>query len=422
MSTTEDDSPEAIETEIAAWIEQNWNPDATVAQWWERLADAGLAHPMLSESAGGRGYSRPASQAVSRALAAAKVLGPPTGLGAMLAAPTIASHGTPEQIDRFVRPILTGQQAWCQLFSEPGAGSDLAGLNTKADRDGDEFVVNGQKVWTSGGQIADMGMLIARTDPDAPKHKGVSYFAIDMNQPGIEVRPLREMTGRAMFNEVFLTDAVVGADAAIGGLNDGWRVANTTLTWERASLGVGSVSLAQCVPGQIAGNLGRKCGDVVASAATGVRGAGGVGIGKGLYDHLVGIARSNGSLADPVLRQRIVGLFTLLEINRLNALRAKDPRQRTGGEGNIGKLQMSEQFRQFREVGLSVIGADGMLADKSSATGGLFQGIALFSPGPAIYGGTDQVQRNIIGERVLGLPREPGPGRDTPFRDLPKNG
>ncbi|MCB0992625.1 MAG: acyl-CoA dehydrogenase family protein [Acidimicrobiales bacterium] len=412
---------EAIEREVAAWVDDNWDPDATVAQWWQRLADAGLSHPMLPPEAGGRGYSRPEAQAVSRALASKGVISPPTGLGTMLAAPTIATHGTPEQIERFVPPILNGQQAWCQLFSEPGAGSDLAGLNTKADRDGDEFIVNGQKVWTSGGHIADMGMLIARTDPDAPKHKGISYFAIEMNQPGVDVRPLREMTGRALFNEVFLTDARVDAAAAIGGLGDGWRVANTTLMWERASLGTGSASMPQCAAGQIAGNLDRKCGDVVAKASQ-ARGGGVVGVGKSMFDQIVGIARQNGKIADPVIRQRLVGLHSLLEINRLNALRSKDANQRTGAEGNIGKLQMSEQYRQFREVGLSVIGPDAMLMGRSSATGGLIQEAAIFSPGPSIYGGTDQVQRNIIGERVLGLPREPGPAADTPFRELPKNG
>ena len=163
----------------------------------------------------------------------------PGGLGLLLAAPTIATHGTQEQIDLYVRDIVTGQKAWCQLFSEPGAGSDLAGLQTKAIKDGDEWIVTGQKVWTSGGQVADLGMLIARTDPDVPKHQGITYFAIDMHQPGVEIRPLVEMTGHAMFNEVFMEEAVVPDSALIGGLNNGWAVANTTLMNERAGLGSG---------------------------------------------------------------------------------------------------------------------------------------------------------------------------------------
>ena len=162
----------------------------------------------------------------------------PGGLGLLLAAPTIAAHGTQEQIDLYVRDIVTGQKAWCQLFSEPGAGSDLAGLQTRAIKDGDEWIVTGQKVWTSGGQVADLGMLIARTDPDVPKHQGITYFAIDMHQKGIEIRPLVEMTGRAMFNEVFLEEAV-RPTARIGGLNNGWAVANTTPHERAAGLGSG---------------------------------------------------------------------------------------------------------------------------------------------------------------------------------------
>src|SRR5205807_9533498 len=176
---------------------------------------------------------------VGRAISEFGALGPPGGLGLMLAGPTIIAHGNDEQKERYLRDIVTGQKAWCQLFSEPGAGSDLAGLPTRAVQDGEEYIVNGQKVWTSGGQVADLGMLLARTDAEVPKHQGISYFALDMHQPGVDVRPLREMTGRALFNEVFLTDARVGADAVIGGANNGWAVANTTLAYERAGLGAG---------------------------------------------------------------------------------------------------------------------------------------------------------------------------------------
>jgi alkylation response protein AidB-like acyl-CoA dehydrogenase len=414
-------SPEHIEEEVAEWIEANWDPDMTVAQWWSTLTNAGLSHPMLGEHAFGRGYSRPAAQAVSRALRDGGVLGPPTGIGTMLAAPTIAEHGTQPQIDHYVRRVLDGTDSWCQLFSEPGAGSDLAGLSTKAELDGDEWVVNGQKVWTSGGQYADVGMLIARTDPDAPKHRGISYLTISMHQDGVDVRPLKEMTGRAMFNEVFLSDAKTAKDHIIGDLNDGWRVANTTLMWERSSLGAANVTVATCMPGSIAGNLDKRAGDMVA-AAGGPRGTSGMGLGKGLLDHLISTAKANGSWDSGAMRQDLMKLYSLVEINRLNGQRAKDPNQRSGAEGNISKLMMSEQFRRFRDVGSAVIGADAMLMGASSSTGGIIQGVTLFSPAPAIYGGTDQVQRNIIGERALGLPKEPGPASTTPFRDLPKNG
>ena len=203
---------------------------------------------------------------VQQEIAKFGALGAPAGLGLLLAAPTIATHGTQEQIDLYVRDIVTGQKAWCQLFSEPQAGSDLAGLQTRAVKDGDEWIVNGQKVWTSGGQYADLGMLLARTDPDVPKHQGISYFAFDMLQDGVDVRPLKEMTGHALFNEVFLTDARVADSALIGGLNNGWAAANTTLMNERAGLGSGGGNAAGgglAQPGTVMGMLvqaGRRPG------------------------------------------------------------------------------------------------------------------------------------------------------------------
>jgi alkylation response protein AidB-like acyl-CoA dehydrogenase len=237
MAVTERDSTTDVIDELGAWLESNWDPDLTVADWWARLGLAGWAAPSLPENAYGKGLSRNDAVRVQAEISRFGALGAPAGLGLMLAAPTIATHASQEQIDLYVKDIVTGQKAWCQLFSEPGAGSDLAGLTTRAERDGDEFIVNGQKVWTSGGQIADLGMLLARTNFDAPKHQGITWFVIDMHQPGVEVRPLRELTGRAMFNEVFMSDARVPANAIIGDLNNGWAAANTTLAHERASLG-----------------------------------------------------------------------------------------------------------------------------------------------------------------------------------------
>ena len=255
--------------ELRAWLAANWNPDLSVGEWWERLGLAGWAAPSLPEDAYGRGLSRTDAIAASQIIADSGALGAPAGLGLLLAAPTIVAHGTRAQIDRHVRAIVTGQQGWCQLFSEPAAGSDLAGLQTRAVEDGDEWIVNGQKVWTSGGQYADMGMLLARTDPDVPKHQGITWFAFDMHQPGVEVRPLREMTGQALFNEVFLTDARVAADAVIGAVNGGWAVANTTLAAERAGLGSGAGGAgATAIPGTVAGNLERRAGDVVDAGAS----------------------------------------------------------------------------------------------------------------------------------------------------------
>ena len=410
---------EDVEAEVGAWVDSAWDPDLTIGEWWQKLADEGLSHPMLPEHAYGRGWSRSLANAATRAMASRGALGAPTGLGRMLAAPTIAAHGTQEQIDRYVKPILNGQHAWCQLFSEPGAGSDLAGLQTRAELDGEEWVVNGQKVWTSGGHVADMGMLIARTDNELPKHQGISYFAFDMHQDGVDVRPLKEMTGRALFNEVFITDARVNDDARIGGKGDGWRVANTTLMEERASLGTGTVPIAQAQPGSVAGQLERRAGDIT------MRRGGGDGVppvGPALLERLIELAVKLGRIEEPVVRQELMRLRELTEVNRLSGLRAKAGGSRTGAEGNIAKLMMSEQFRRFREVGNLILGADGMLDGRESGADGWVQEVTLFSPGPAIYGGTDQVQRNIIGERVLGLAKEPGHPKETPFKDLPKNG
>lgn len=410
-------SAEDVEAEVGAWLDANWDPDLTCAAWWQKLADAGYSHPMLPVEAGGRGWSRDLAHVVLRALSDRCALGPPTGLGMMLAAPTIAAHGTAEQIDRFVKPILNGKQAWCQLFSEPSAGSDLAGLQCKAEQDGDEWVVNGQKVWTSGGQVADMGMLIARTDPDQPKHQGITYFACDMHQDGVQVVPLTEMTGRALFNEVFLTDANARDDAMIGGKGNGWRVANTTLMFERSHLGSGTVQVAAAQCGTVAGNLDRRAG----TFATRKGGKGGVpAVGPAMFERLTELARTLGRNTDPTVRDSLAQLYSVMQVNKLNMLRAKVGQHRTGAEGNIGKLLVSDMYRDFREVANLVLGAEAMLA-KNASSAAWVQELTLFSPGPSIYGGTDQVQRNIIGERVLGLPREPGFAKDTPFKDLPRN-
>ncbi|MCY4069090.1 MAG: acyl-CoA dehydrogenase family protein [Acidimicrobiaceae bacterium] len=406
---------------VVEFCAQNWDPDLTVEQWWRLLAESGYAHPMLPSAAGGLGYGQDQAALVSLVLAERGVLGPPGGLGRMLAAPTIAIHGAPEQIRRFVPEILDGRVGWCQLFSEPNAGSDLAGLQCRAERDGDEWVITGQKVWTSGGQVADKGMLLARTDPDLPKHAGISWFAFDMDQPGVEVRPLKEMTGHALFNEVFIDEARVADSSLIGGLNNGWRVGNTTLMVERASLGSSGRTPPEALPGPKGGALTKRAGDFVNAADGGASASGVPPLGVNLWWWLVGLARNNGAINSRVLREDLMRLYGLIEINRLSIQRAKAASS-SAAAPNIAKLAMSEMTREFRDIGMRVVGADGMLSGESDAqTNGHIAELALFSPAPSIYGGTDQVQRNIIGERVLGLPKEPGPSRDTPFSELPKN-
>jgi alkylation response protein AidB-like acyl-CoA dehydrogenase len=423
-----------VTDEVTTWLEANWDPDLTVGEWWDRLGTSGWAFPALPPDWCGKGMTREDGIRVQQAVAKFGALGPPAGLGTLLAAPTIAVHGDDEQKARYIRDTVTGQKAWCQFFSEPGAGSDLAGLTTSAVRDGDEWIVNGQKVWTSGAQIADLGMLLARTDPDVPKHQGITYFVCDVHQPGVDIRPLKEMTGRSMFNEVFLTDVRVRHDDAIGGVNNGWAVANTTLAFERAGLSAGAGGAAGMLAsaGTVAGDLGRRVGDFVGHNARVPRGRAGPGGAMVLIE----LAKANGKIDDPIIRQDLMRLHILNEIARQTNQRAKALRaqgREIPGMGNMGKLAMSQIVRLSRDVGLRIAGPYGTLHaytdDGRSALGEVtgqpflaqVTESALAASAPSIYGGSDEIQHNIIGERVLGLPKEPNNDREVPFRDLPRN-
>jgi alkylation response protein AidB-like acyl-CoA dehydrogenase len=378
---------------------------------------------------------------VQRAIAAFGALSPPAGLGLGLAAPTIATHGTEEQVERYVRDIVTGRRAWCQLFSEPGAGSDLASLSTRAVRDGDLWIVNGQKVWTSGGHLADHGMLLARTNPEAPKHQGITWFALDMHQPGVEVRPLREMTGNALFSEVFFTDAQVRDDARIGELNNGWTVANTTLLHERSAMGAGGSGgppqRATVHPGTVTDHLDHRAGDFVASSRPPRDSADTSRRRPSPAQPAIDLARTFRKDGDPVVRQGLAKLHTLRELSRLNTERHKALRA-TGGDipgiANFSKLLAADAIRLNRDLGLAILGPRGMLhpydaharAVLHDDVGGMaaitVTTQALSAQALPIYGGTDQIQRNILGERALGLPKEPGDLSKVPFNELPRSG
>jgi len=430
-------SSKSIVEEIRAWLKENWDPELTVAEWWNRLGLAGWSAPTLPTNAYGRGLSRPDAIGVSREIASFGALGPPGGLGLLLAAPTIATHGTQEQIDLYVRDIVTGQRGWCQLFSEPGAGSDLAGLTTRALKDGDEWVINGQKVWTSLGQFADLGMLLARTNPEVPKHQGITWMVLDMHQPGVEVRPLREMTGSAMFNEVFISDAHVPDSAVIGDVNNGWAVANTTLAFERSGLGAGGGGGGfSAMPGTVADQLGRRAGEFVTPRSGAANDVAEMLQPTG-PSALVALARANGKDKDPVIRQGLAKLHTLGEVARFNTERLKAAHsvgRDIPGLPNIAKLSMSDIMRLSRDLGMSIAGVQGTLHAytpeerqeleglPSSGLVSAITSLALHAQAPPIYGGTDQIQRNIIGERVLGLPKEPNNDRTARFSELPKNG
>jgi alkylation response protein AidB-like acyl-CoA dehydrogenase len=356
--------------------------------------------------------SRSDARTVSAVLGRHGVVGPPKGhVAATLAAPTILEHGTSEQVGGLVRPIALGEMSWCQLFSEPGAGSDLASLRAKAERDGDEWVVTGQKVWNSAADVADMGMLLARTDPDQRKHGGITYFAIDMHQPGVEVRPLRVMSGAAPFCEVFLDGARVPAANVIGELNGGWRVARTTLLHERSAVvGRGTPGLAVAMAGSAHGDLDRTIGEVIERSRTAaaerrspIR-SGAVGASD-----MIALAREHGRTADPVVRQELTRYWAQVKVNgwtmrRIGAAGAT----LTGADGSIAKLATSRICQDSRELSYRIVGAPLLLAGADSPMGGDLQHVNLSSPGTRIGGGTDEIQLNVIGERGLGLAREPG--------------
>lgn len=394
--------------DVGAWIDETWRSDLTVRQWWHALADAGLAFPTWPEGLGGFGGSAADAREVARTLADARVVGPPAGVGQSLGAPTLLAHASPAQQRRLVPALADGTECWCQLFSEPGAGSDLAGLQTRAERDGDEWVVTGQKVWNSAAHLSDRGLLLARTDPAAPKHEGISYFVIDMDQPGIEVRPLRQMNGDAEFCEVFLTEARVRDDRLIGGQGHGWRVARTTLAFERTNVArSGARGGVAVMPGARAGMLDRAVGTLIAEAASTPRAAvSGFVIGN---QALLGLARDHGRDTDAVARQTLSRFRTSTEINRVTGLRARASAAagQPGPEASTGKLAMSNIARASRDLAFSLMGADGMLDGPDAPLEGAAHRVALASFGASMGGGTDEIQRNVIGERTLGLPKEP---------------
>jgi alkylation response protein AidB-like acyl-CoA dehydrogenase len=373
---------------IREWLSANPNPTGL------QLAEAGYVAPHWP-APWGLGADAIHQLIIDDELGRAKVRRPTNPIGIGWAGPTILYAGNDEQKQRYLSPLLSGEEFWCQLFSEPGAGSDLANLGTRAVRDGDEFIVNGQKIWTSGAQYAKFGILIARTDPDVPKHKGVSYFVCPMDLPGIEIRPITEMTGGHTFNEVFFTDVRLPAANLVGDLNDGWRLAKVTLGNERVSLSTGGV---------LWGN---------GPTAT----------------ELIDSIRDMGPVTDPHMRQRIASVYIehqLLDLIRLRTLTAALKGQQPGPEASIRKLLADEHGQHVMALARDYIGAAGMLAGGDGATfvpgtdtkslgpdkpdGGLmhagwYDGF-MFSQALTIGGGTFAVQRNIIAERVLGLPHD----------------
>ena len=408
-----------IRREAIDWFEQYWDPTMPLGDWWRVLADSGFAFPQWPEGFGGRSLSNRDAWVIREARRHVGAYGPPNGVATFLVAPTLLTMGSPEQQQRYIPGIVDGTTPWCQLFSEPTAGSDMASLGTRAIRDGDEWLVNGQKVWNSGAHYARFGILIARTDPDAPKHRGVTYFLIDMTQPGVDVRPLREMTGDAAFNEVFFDDARVHDDDRVGNEGDGWRIAMTTLSFERDPDNAGLGDTAAFYEADLAVPVGEHAAREKAAAD-------GFSIamsGRATEVFDAAVAAGGKDPSDTVMRDRLAKLHVDRMVTGLTSRRGAANMKATGQPGpEIAGLKITgtETGRNARDLGLEAMGAAGMLWGDDAPDGGLFHRYAMFTPAQSIAGGTDEVLRNSIGERVLGLGREPDEAhrRETPWKDL----
>jgi len=357
---------------------------AAAQQWQATLFDHGWAGISWPVEHGGRGGTLIEEAIFAEEQARYDV---PVGVfaqGIGMAGPTLMVHGTAEQQRRYLRPMLRGEEIWCQLFSEPGAGSDLAALGTRAELDGDHFVVSGQKVWTSSAHYADHAILLARTNPTVPKHRGITYFLLDMRSPGIEVRPLRQMTGAAHFNEVFLDEVRVPSANVVGRVDDGWRVAMTTLGNERALIAAPTADV---------------------------------------WPDIVALARRRGRTDDPVLRQALAACFIRLRILgylRLRTLTSVSQARQPGPEASVAKLAYSRHLAALGDLLMALQGARGTLAADDDPDTARAAAVFLGQWSSRLGGGTEQIQATIVGERALGLPKEPVPDRDVPWCELPR--
>jgi alkylation response protein AidB-like acyl-CoA dehydrogenase len=369
---------------------------ADAAEFLGAQFDLGLAWVHFPEGNGGLGLSPKLQKTINERLTAA---GAPQAyyrnpIGHGMSAPTIVMHGSEDQKARYLRPLFTGEEIWCQLFSEPGAGSDVAGLSSRAVRDGDEWIINGQKVWTTLAHVSRYGTLVVRTDPEQPKHKGLTHFVVDMQAPGVEVRPLRQMTGDAEFNEVYFTDARIPDSERLDAVGEGWRVALTTLMNERVSIG-GAIPPA----------------------------------GSGPIGEAVKVWKERG-LTDLARKDKLMKLWCDAEVNRLTNIRAGAARKvgTPGPEGSVGKLAFAETNKRIYEYVMELLGADGMLygnytmeRSSNAMDSRTLQQAFLRSRANSIEGGTSEVMRNILGERVLGLPGDIRVDKELPWSKVPRS-
>ncbi|HUQ39699.1 MAG TPA: acyl-CoA dehydrogenase family protein [Acidimicrobiales bacterium] len=396
---------------VVAWLRENlpdkWmdavdaDDDATLrlarmgmdqTEFLHRLGAAGWSTPTWPKEYSGAGLEPSQARVVNEVLSQYKVPRSWNVIGLGMGGPTVMQWANDEIKQRYLPPLAQHKEIWCQLFSEPGAGSDAAGMGTRAVRDGDEWVVNGQKVWTTLAHIASVGMLVARTNPDVPKHKGLTYFLVDMHAPGVEVRPLKQITGDAEFNEVFFTDVRIPDSHRLGNEGDGWAVATTTLMNERVAL----------------------------SGA----GSGSDNVGGGPVDGLITLAKSNGQWDDLVVRDRLMRALIeqrVLKITNYRAASARKSGKQPGPEGSVTKLFSAEHNQRLQNLAVDLLGAGGMAWTGDDQAASTVRGF-LRSRANTIEGGTSEVMRNILGDRVLGLPREPDGSRDQAWKDVPRNG
>src|SRR3954470_18556784 len=398
------DSPEeaAWRAECRAWLEANAptvagpaGEDGTMfepggaeylerARSWQALKfDAGFARITWEPEFGGRNGTTMQQMIFGQEETHFDVPNAVYVIGLGMIAPTLRACGTPDQQQRYLTKLLRGEEIWSQLFSEPGAGSDVASLSMTAVRDGDEWVVNGQKVWTSGAQYSDFGEMVCRTNPDAEKHKGITAFIVDMRAPGVTIKPLKQMNGGASFNEVFFDDVRVPHENVLGGVNEGWTVAITTLMNERVAIG-----------------------------------SGGGGGGRGTVHDLIELAQRRGMSSDPLMRQRLASLYTKSRISKFSSMRtltAALKGQMPGPEGSIGKLFGGQMLTEMGEVAIDIVGMGAVARGDDDYR--VHQAL-LGAPAAHIAGGSDEVMKNIIGERVLGLPGEPRVDKGVPWKEV----
>lgn len=408
----------SIREEVREWLEANWNPDRSLVEWRNILADSGWGVPGWSKQWFGRELPEALIPVVEQEFDRAGAVGVcKTGIR-MLAAATLLVHGSEAQKEKFLRRILTGEDTWCQLFSEPGSGSDLAGATTRADFDGEHWKVNGQKVWTTSAHHAQYGLLLARTDWSVPKHQGLSYFVLDIEQDGVDVQPLRQMNGHASFNQVFFTDAKIKPEFQVGELGEGWKIAMTTLMHERR----GADGTRRWAMGS--NQTGRIYDEERAEVATIMEPYKWYPQRAGRVDLVVERAQEEGRNTDPTLRQEMAKLLIMSRAAEWTGLRARAAQvlgRPQGPEGSLGKLASSNVARQAAHVHTLITGADALLTGEESPRDGLIAEIFVSVPATSIAGGTDEIQRNIISERVLGMPKEPRFDADKAFQDVPKN-